>query len=101
MSSLTQERHLETELIGALSPGRIGYGVVKVAPSFEAERSMHYILNPSGMTDWLSSWGYLGIFICVFVGNRDTSSREVILLAAGFLPGRTLSNWALCTLSQS
>ena len=57
--------------------------------SFEAERSMHHIFSPSAMTEWLSSWGYFGIFICVFVGNLGIPvPEELVLLAAGFLAGR-------------
>jgi membrane protein DedA with SNARE-associated domain len=80
----------ESAPAGALSPGGIGYGVVKVAPDLKAERSMHHIFSsPSEMSDWLSSWGYLGIFICVFVGNLGIPiPEELVLLAAGFLAGR-------------
>jgi membrane protein DedA with SNARE-associated domain len=50
---------------------------------------MHHIFSPSGMTEWLSNWGYLGIFICVFVGNLGLPlPEELVLLAAGFLAGR-------------
>jgi membrane protein DedA with SNARE-associated domain len=91
VSSLVYKRHLESELTGAgaLSPRGIGYGVVAAAASFEAERSMHHIFSPSGMTEWVSRWGYLGIFICVFVGNLGLPlPEELVLLAAGFLAGR-------------
>jgi membrane protein DedA with SNARE-associated domain len=41
------------------------------------------------MTDWLSRWGYLDIFVCVFVGNLGIPiPEELVLLAAGFLAGR-------------
>lgn len=50
---------------------------------------MHNMLSPSGMTDWLSRWSYLGIFLCVFIGNLGIPvPEEVVLLAAGFLAGR-------------
>ncbi|MGA8566778.1 MAG: hypothetical protein WB580_03195, partial [Candidatus Binataceae bacterium] len=50
---------------------------------------MHHIFSPSAMTEWLSSWGYFGIFICVFVGNLGIPvPEELVLLAAGFLAGR-------------
>jgi membrane protein DedA with SNARE-associated domain len=50
---------------------------------------MHHIFSPSGMTDWLSAEGYLGIFICIFVGNLGIPvPEELILLPAGFLAGR-------------
>ncbi len=41
------------------------------------------------MTDWLSSWGYHGIFICIFVGNLGIPiPEELVLLVAGVLAGR-------------
>jgi membrane protein DedA with SNARE-associated domain len=50
---------------------------------------MHHILSPSGMTDWLSSWGYPGIFICIFIGNLGLPMpEELVLLVAGVLAGR-------------
>jgi membrane protein DedA with SNARE-associated domain len=48
-----------------------------------------HMTNPSELSDWLSSWGYLGVFICVFVGNLGIPvPEETVLLAAGFLAGR-------------
>ena len=39
----------------------------------------------------LGSWGYLGIFIAVFVGNLGVPvPEETVMLAAGFLAGRVL-----------
>jgi membrane protein DedA with SNARE-associated domain len=50
---------------------------------------MHHILSASGMTDWLSRWSYLGIILCVFIGNLGIPvPEELVLLAAGFLAGR-------------
>jgi membrane protein DedA with SNARE-associated domain len=50
---------------------------------------MHNVLSLSGMADWLSTWGYLGLFICVFIGNLGIPlPEETVLLAAGFLAGR-------------
>src|ERR1700731_5399122 len=50
---------------------------------------MHQILSPLEMTDWLTRWSYLGIFLCVFIGNFGIPvPEEVVLLAAGFLAGR-------------
>jgi membrane protein DedA with SNARE-associated domain len=50
---------------------------------------MHNLLSPSGMADWLSTWGYLGLFICVFIGNLGIPvPEETVLLTAGFLAGR-------------
>jgi len=41
------------------------------------------------MTDWLSSWGYLGVFICLFLGNVGIPIPEkLVLLVAGVLAGR-------------
>ena len=43
------------------------------------------------MADWLASWGYWGLFICVFVGNLGIPMpEETVLLAAGFLAGRDI-----------
>jgi membrane protein DedA with SNARE-associated domain len=50
---------------------------------------MHQILSPLEMTDWLTRWSYLGVFLCVFIGNFGLPvPEEVVLLAAGFLAGR-------------
>lgn len=50
-----------------------------------------------GMTDlgtievWLGTWGYLGIFVCVFVGNLGIPvPEETVMLAAGFLASRAI-----------
>jgi len=41
------------------------------------------------MTDWLSTWGYLGVFALVFIGNLGIPvPEETVLLIAGFLAGR-------------
>lgn len=40
------------------------------------------------MTDWLSTWGYLGVFVFVFIGNLGVPvPEETVLLVAGFLAG--------------
>lgn len=50
---------------------------------------MHHLLNPTEMTDWLSTWGYLGVFVFVFIGNLGIPvPEETVLLVAGFLAGR-------------
>ena len=50
---------------------------------------MHQFLSLSGMTHWLSTWGYLGVFICVFIANFGVPvPEETVLLVAGFLAGR-------------
>src|SRR5215813_88610 len=52
---------------------------------------MHEILKPEHVADWLTTWGYLGIFICVFVGNIGVPvPEETVILAAGFLAGREI-----------
>jgi len=51
--------------------------------------AMHRISSPAGMALWLSSWGYGGIFICVFIGNLGIPiPEELVLLVAGVLVGR-------------
>ncbi|HJU29538.1 MAG TPA: DedA family protein [Candidatus Binataceae bacterium] len=41
------------------------------------------------LTQWLSTWGYLGVFIFVFIGNLGIPvPEETVLLVAGFLAGR-------------
>ena len=53
------------------------------------DRLMQNVLNPSGIAEWLSTWGYLGVFIGVFIGNVGIPiPEETVLLAAGFLAGR-------------
>jgi membrane protein DedA with SNARE-associated domain len=50
---------------------------------------MPHLTSPSELSDWLSTWGYLGVFICVFMGNLGIPvPEETVLLAAGFLAGR-------------
>jgi membrane protein DedA with SNARE-associated domain len=45
------------------------------------------------LTDLLATWGYLGIFAFVFVGNLGVPvPEETVLIAAGFLAGRALLN---------
>jgi membrane protein DedA with SNARE-associated domain len=52
---------------------------------------MHEFLRPEVLADWLQTWGYLGIFICVFVGNLGVPvPEETVMLAAGFLAGREI-----------
>lgn len=49
---------------------------------------MHHLISPAAMTDWLSTWGYLGVFIFVFIGNLGIPvPEETVLLVAGFLAG--------------
>jgi membrane protein DedA with SNARE-associated domain len=52
---------------------------------------MHEFLNPEHIADWLATWGYLGIFLCVFMGNLGIPvPEETVMLAAGFLAGREI-----------
>lgn len=49
---------------------------------------MHHLISPAAMTDWLSTWGYLGVFVFVFIGNLGIPvPEETVLLVAGFLAG--------------
>jgi membrane protein DedA with SNARE-associated domain len=50
---------------------------------------MSHVFSPWGMANWLSTWGYLGVCICIFIGNLGVPlPEETVLLAAGFLAGR-------------
>ncbi len=50
-----------------------------------------HLPNSRDLTDLLATWGYLGIFVCVFVGNLGVPvPEETVLIAAGFLAGREL-----------
>src|SRR5262252_2721193 len=50
---------------------------------------MPHVTSPSELSGWLSTWGYLGVFICVFMGNLGIPvPEETVLLTAGFLAGR-------------
>jgi membrane protein DedA with SNARE-associated domain len=52
---------------------------------------MLHVLNPTVIAEWLSAWGYLGVFICVFIGNLGVPvPEETVLLTAGFLAGRNI-----------
>ncbi len=52
---------------------------------------MHAIMDPALIASWLATWGYFGIFACVFVGNLGVPvPEETVMLAAGFLAGREL-----------
>jgi membrane protein DedA with SNARE-associated domain len=51
---------------------------------------MHF-LSPTFVTGLIVDWGYLGIFVCVFVGNLGIPvPEETVVLAAGFLAGQEL-----------
>ena len=50
---------------------------------------MHHALDPHNIARVLETWGYVGIFVCVFVGNLGLPvPEESVVLAAGFLAGR-------------
>jgi len=52
---------------------------------------MHGITDPASVAAWLATWGYLGIFISVFIGNLGVPvPEETVMLAAGFLAGRSI-----------
>jgi membrane protein DedA with SNARE-associated domain len=52
---------------------------------------MHHMLSPTGIAEWLATWGYLGVFLFVFAGNLGLPvPEETVLLAAGFVAGRDL-----------
>ncbi len=51
---------------------------------------MHF-LSPTFITNLLVNWGYLGIFVCVFIGNLGIPvPEETVVLAAGFLAGQEI-----------
>ncbi len=51
---------------------------------------MHQV-SPAHISRVIASWGYLGIFVCVFVGNLGIPvPEETVVLTAGFLAGRQL-----------
>src|SRR6266478_5978646 len=52
---------------------------------------MHHLTNPADLPNLLASWGYLGIFLFVFVGNLGVPvPEESVLIGAGFLASRGL-----------
>ena len=52
---------------------------------------MHGLTDPNHIADLLTTWGYLGIFVAVFVGNLGVPvPEETVMLAAGFLAGQLL-----------
>jgi membrane protein DedA with SNARE-associated domain len=51
---------------------------------------MHF-LSPTFITELIVNWGYLGIFVCVFIGNLGIPvPEETVVLAAGFLAGQEI-----------
>jgi len=52
---------------------------------------MHHLTNPAELPSLLATWGYLGIFVFVFVGNLGVPvPEETVLIAAGFLASRSI-----------
>lgn len=52
---------------------------------------MTEIMSPAYLADWITTWGYLGVFICVFIGNLGIPiPEETVMLVAGFLAGREI-----------
>ncbi len=52
---------------------------------------MLHNVSPAELAQWITTWGYLGIFLLVFVGNLGVPMPEdTVLLAAGFLAGREI-----------
>jgi membrane protein DedA with SNARE-associated domain len=49
------------------------------------------MFDPATIIGWLETWGYLGIFVCVFLGNMGIPvPEETVMLVAGFLAGREI-----------
>ena len=60
---------------------------------------MHHVFNPAEMTEWITAWGYTGIFICIFIGNVGIPvPEETVLLAAGFLTARDILDFRIVVL---
>ncbi|HXW83340.1 MAG TPA: DedA family protein [Candidatus Binataceae bacterium] len=52
---------------------------------------MHEVLRPEHIANWLATWGYVGIFVCVFIGNIGVPvPEETVMLIAGFLAAREI-----------
>jgi membrane protein DedA with SNARE-associated domain len=49
---------------------------------------MHHI-SPAQVTNWIDTWGYMGVVLFVFAGNFGIPvPEETVLLVAGFVAGR-------------
>lgn len=47
---------------------------------------MHHVIDSNNIVEWIGAWGYVAIFVFVFVGNLGIPvPEETVLLAAGFL----------------
>jgi len=52
---------------------------------------MHEMIGTPNLTELLSTWGYLGVFLFVFIGNLGIPvPEESVMLVAGFLAGRSI-----------
>src|SRR5260370_28536528 len=52
---------------------------------------MHGITDPAKIAAWLATWGYLGIFVSVFIGNLGIPvAEDTVMIAAGFLANRNI-----------
>ncbi len=52
---------------------------------------MHSGAAAAHVTQVIAAWGYLGIFLCVFIGNLGFPvPEETVVLTAGFFAGRNL-----------
>ena len=52
---------------------------------------MHTSVSTAHITQVIATWGYLGVFLCVFIGNLGfPMPEETVVLTAGFLAGRNL-----------
>ncbi len=52
---------------------------------------MHSTVSAAHISQIIATWGYLGVFLCVFIGNLGFPvPEETVVLTAGFLAGRSL-----------
>ena len=52
---------------------------------------MHSSVSAAHITQVIATWGYFGVFLCVFIGNLGFPvPEETVVLTAGFLAGRNL-----------
>jgi membrane protein DedA with SNARE-associated domain len=52
---------------------------------------MHQLMDPGNIANWLATWGYVGIFVAVFMGNLGIPvPEETVMIAAGFLANRNI-----------
>ena len=47
---------------------------------------MHGITDPTKIAAWLATWGYLGIFVSVFIGNLGIPVPEETVMVAAASP---------------